>query len=238
MHLLASSRHSPCNDNSWIAFDGGNANSNENDNTVVLRYETAGIKTKETKIVIRKLYERVAKESFARIGKYNTVALSATPFVDNLYQMISVFGMLRPTISVSEFYSSFCYETWGLSMNNRNEIVYVPEISSFKNSIARNNYMKSFCQFYTYDKNIERKRPNKFTFPYISTQDKNNSLYTCYTDTSSTVPLSDVQVKLFENISRFLYGEIKESEIAPLQEPKLEGLVVKKLIEEKELMSN
>jgi hypothetical protein len=224
------------NDNSWIAFDGGNANSNENDNTVVLRYETAGIKTKETKIVIRKLYERVAKESFARIGKYNTVALSATPFVDNLYQMISVFGMLRPTISVSEFYSSFCYETWGLSMNNRNEIVYVPEISSFKNSIARNNYMKSFCQFYTYDKNIERKRPNKFTFPYISTQDKNNSLYTCYTDTSSTVPLSDVQVKLFENISRFLYGEIKESEIAPLQEPKLEGLVVKKLIEEKELM--
>lgn len=217
-----------------ISYRPGTGSSDEYNKKSVLRYETAGIKTKETKIVVRKLFELVARDNFNKNGKYNTIALSATPFVDNLYQMISVFGMLRPTMSVAEFYSSFCYETWGLSMNNKNEIVYVPEISSFKNSIARNNYMKSFCQFYTYDANIERRRPNKFTFPYISAQDKNNSLYTCYTDTSSTVPLSDVQVKLFENISKFLYGEIKESEIAPLREP--EKISVKKLAEEIELL--
>ena len=201
-----------------LRCDYGTQDASMSTNKGAIKFETKGIQTKETKIILSRLLMANYKKNIAERGISNNIVMSATPFVDNLYQMVSVFNMLKSSMKVVDFYSNFCYENWTYGVGSKGEVKYEAQISSFKNKVARNAYIKSNCQFYTFDKQIEERRPKKFIFPYVG-DEKDAILWKCYTEASSSIPLSEPQMYLVKNIGKFLYGEIGIEDIAPLKEP-------------------
>lgn len=197
----------------------GKALSNSKEDIGVVAFNTTmSGGTKPSKIVLFKLLENNYKKNFAEKGVYNNLILSATPFVDSLYQMISVFSMVKPCMRVIDFYNNFCYEEYGFNQDSTGNITYTPSISAFKNKIARNQFIKNYTQFYTADKEIDKKRPRKYIFPFIEYEQGVDMIHS-YGESSSVVPLSDVQYDLITKIAKFLEGESEYEDIALLKDP-------------------
>lgn len=197
----------------------GKATSNSAKNLGVVSFNTKATATSVTKVTLFDLLKNNYSQNFKKSNLYNNLLLSATPFVDNLYQMISVFSMLKPCMDVFEFYNNFCYEDYVFGQGGDGKITYTANISAFKNKLARNQFIKNYTQFQTFDKRIEEQRPRKYTFPFIETEVFSQDKIASYQESSSTIPLSDVQYDLIKNIGKFLSGAISISEIAEIKNP-------------------
>lgn len=208
--------------NQFAAVDQsyGKETSNLKKKVAVVSFNTKAANTSATKVVLFNLLQGNYRRNIAQKNLHNNLILSATPFVDSLYQMISVFSMLKPTMRCVNFFNNFCYEEYSFGQGSKGEIKYLPNFSNFKNKGARNQFIKSYTQFYTFDKRIDEKRPRKFIFPYVEGEQVGNEQIDSYVKSSSIVPLSDEQYRLVKAIGEFLNGNITYEQIAPLVEPK------------------
>lgn len=136
----------------------------------------------------------------------NIMLLSATPFVDNLFQMIGVFNMLRPFPLPIDFFSNYLYQEWDWENDHKGETVLKVQTSNFKNHDARNNWIRLYSQFYTFDQRINAKRPEKFVYPYdckgATNQYEDNCNSNVYLD------FSKEQYDIYKNIGKYVDGSI------------------------------
>ena len=141
----------------------------------------------------------------------NIMLLSATPFVDNLFQMIGVFNMVRPFPLPINFFSNYLYQEWDWENDHKGETVLKVQTSNFKNHDARNNWIRLYSQFYTFDQRINAKRPNKFVYPYDCKNGANQYEDNC--NSSVYLNFSDVQYSIYKNIGKFVDGVIGRDNI-------------------------
>jgi hypothetical protein len=139
--------------------------------------------------------------------------LSATPFVDNLYQMIGVFNLLKKFQQPITFFSNFLYQEWDWENDQRGNTVLKVQTSNFKNHEARNNWIKMFSQFYTFDKRISEQRPNKFTYPFDCKNQSNQYEDNC--NTNVYLDFSTEQFSIYKNLGKYVDGTLAYGNIVP-----------------------
>ena len=140
-------------------------------------------------------------------GRQNTILLSATPFTDDNYQLLSIFNMINKDrmddlgIENSyEFYMKYVIEEWKWDINQRNQFGLFAKIEGYNNGYALSSFIKSFGNFKISDKEIERRRPIKYT---ISSSQQSLDVIK---DVVSIIDLSDVQERMVKNISEYTNG--------------------------------
>ena len=138
----------------------------------------------------------------------NTILLSATPFTDDNYQLLSLFNMIDKSRmdglgvpNAYEFYMKYVIEEWKWDINQRNQFGLFAKIEGYNNGYALSSFIKSFGNFKISDKEIERRRPIKYT---ISSSRQDNKQIS---DVTSVVDLSPVQLRMVNNISKFTNGD-------------------------------
>ncbi len=179
----------------------------------VIKYNLKGNYTSTKKATLFGICKSL-QNKFKESGEYNIMLLSATPFVDNLFQMIGVFNMIRPFQMPLSFFSNYLYQEWDWENDHKGETVLKVQTSNFKNHEARNNWIKLFSQFYTFDARINAKRPNKFTYPY-DCKVPNITQYQDNCDTNVYLDFSKEQYEISQNIGKFMEGTVGFSGIVP-----------------------
>jgi len=153
---------------------------------------------------------KTLQNNFREKRALNIMLLSATPFVDDLFQMIGVFNMIRPFQMPINFFSNYLYQDWDWENDHKGETVLKVQTSDFKNDEARNNWIKLFSQFYTFDARINANRPNKFTYPFDCKSNSNQYEDNC--NSNVYLNFSEEQYKIYKNIGQFVDGTLgKES---------------------------
>jgi len=137
----------------------------------------------------------------------NTILLSATPFTDDNYQMLSLFNMIDKNKMDSlgidnayQFYMKYVIEEWKWDINQRNQFGLFAKIEGYNNGFALSGFIKSFGNFKISDKEIERRRPIKYTIS--STQQPRKEIK----DVVSIIDLTEVQERMVKNISEYTNG--------------------------------
>lgn len=187
----------------YTKFGRGNALS------TVIKFNVKGTKTKSVKGTLFGIARKLQKNK----ENTNIMLLSATPFVDNLYQMIGVFNLLRNFQEPIEFFSNFLYQEWDWDNGSKGNTVLKVQTSKFKNGDARNNWIKMYSQFYTFDNNIDKQRPTKFTYPFDCKSQSNQYEDNC--NTNVYLDFSDDQYKIYKNIGRYVDGVLPYGKIVP-----------------------
>lgn len=177
-----------------------------NDLNNVIKYNLSGKYTSPKKATLYGICKDL-HDLQKQTGTYNVMLLSATPFVDDLFQMMGVFNMLRPFEMPIEFFANYLYQDWDWENDHKGETVLKVQTSSFKNDEARNNWIKLYSQFYTYDERINANRPNKFTYPY-DCNSKNITHYQDNCDTNVYLDFTKEQYEIYQNIGKYLEGKL------------------------------
>ena len=140
-------------------------------------------------------------------GRQNTILLSATPFTDDNYQLLSLFNMINKgrmdDLGIEnsyEFYMKYVIEEWKWDINQRNQFGLFAKIEGYNNGYALSSFIKSFGNFKISDKEIERRRPIKYT---ISSSQQSLDMIK---DVVSIIDLSDIQERMVKNISEYTNG--------------------------------
>lgn len=154
---------------------------------------------------------KTLQSKFKEKRALNVMLLSATPFVDDLFQMIGVFNMLRPFQMPISFFSNYLYQEWDWENDHKGETVLKVQTSDFKNHEARNNWIKLFSQFYTFDARINANRPNKLTYPFDCKNNANQYEDNC--NTNVYLNFSEEQYKMYQNIGKFVEGSMGKDNI-------------------------
>jgi len=138
----------------------------------------------------------------------NTILLSATPFTDDNYQLLSLFNMIdknrMETLSINnayDFYINYVQEEWKWDINQRNQFGLFAKVEGYNNGYALSSFIKSFGNFKISDKEIERRRPIKYTI-----SSSRQSLEQIK-DVVSIIDLTDVQERMVKNISAYTNGD-------------------------------
>ena len=143
-----------------------------------------------------------------RKTQQNTILLSATPFTDDNFQLLSLFNMIDKSRmddlgikNAYDFYIKYVIEEWKWDINQRNQFGLFARIEGYNNGYALSSFIKSFGNFKISDKEIERRRPIKYTISSSSQDNKQIS------DVTSVVDLTAVQLRMVDNISKFTNGD-------------------------------
>jgi len=141
----------------------------------------------------------------------NVILLTATPFTDDNYQMLSLFSMIDQdrlrmlnVNSAYEFFVRYVQEAWKWDINQRNQFGLFAKIDGYVNGYALSSFIKSFGNFKISDKEIERRRPKKFT---ISSSTQNEA---DLKDCKSIIDLSKTQLRMVTNISKYTNGDLED----------------------------
>lgn len=144
----------------------------------------------------------------------NIMLLSATPFVDDLFQMVGVFNMINKFPMPFEFFSTYMYQDWDWENNHKGETVLKVQTSNFKNDEARNNWIRLFSQFVTFDVNVNKDRPNKFIYPFDCKYSATGTPeYIDNCNTNVFLDFTKEQYEIYKNIGKFVDGLIPETAI-------------------------
>ena len=140
-------------------------------------------------------------------GMQNTILLSATPFTDDNYQLLSIFNMVNKkrmdSLGINnsyEFYMKYVVEEWKWDINQRNQFGLFAKVEGYNNGYALSSFIKSFGNFKISDKEIERRRPIKYT---ISSSQQSLEVIK---DVVSIIDLTDIQERMVKNISEYTNG--------------------------------
>jgi len=175
------------------------------------------LSSKKTSVIKSSLFGicKTLQNNFSNKKAINIMLLSATPFVDNLFQMIGVFNMLRPFPLPINFFSNYLYQEWDWENDHKGETVLKVQTSNFKNHDARNNWIRLYSQFYTFDQRINAKRPNKFVYPYDCKNSVNQYEDNC--NSSVYLDFSEEQYSIYKNIGKFVDGVIGRDNIVKIK---------------------
>ena len=98
----------------------------------------------------------------------NTIFLSATPFTDDNFQMLSLFGALSTSklmqgnvFNTFDFFQVYAKELWQKDIDYQNRYTLFPKIIGYKNNYALSQLIKTFTNFKISDAEIEAQRPQK-----------------------------------------------------------------------------
>jgi hypothetical protein len=140
----------------------------------------------------------------------NIILLTATPFTDNNFQMLSLYFSMNKQLSAQmgvdnayEFFSTYVSEVWKLDINERGGTSLFPKIDKYFNNRALSNYIKTFADFKVSDAVIEKKRPIKYiisSLPSSVPSSKEGA------DVRSLVDVNDIQKKMLKNLSEYVVG--------------------------------
>ncbi len=183
------------------------------DMSSLIKYNLTGKYTSTKKATLFGICKGLQQQK-QKVGNYNIMLLSATPFVDDLYQMIGVFNMLKPFDLPISFFSNYLYQDWDWENDHKGETVLKVQTSTFKNDEARNNWIRLYSQFYTFDKRINANRPNKLTYPYDCKQNIEFN-YKDNCDSNVYLDFTKEQFEIYENIGKYLEGQIGYENIVP-----------------------
>lgn len=175
----------------------------------IIKFNVQGKKTSNIKATLFGIANKLQKNK----ENINIMLLSATPFVDNLYQMIGVFNLLKKFQQPITFFSNFLYQEWDWENDQRGNTVLKVQTSNFKNHEARNNWIKMFSQFYTFDKRISEQRPNKFTYPFDCKNQSNQYEDNC--NTNVYLDFSTEQFNIYKNLGKYVDGTLAYGNIVP-----------------------
>jgi len=179
----------------------------------IIKFNVQGKKTSNIKSTLFGIAKKLQKNK----ENINIMLLSATPFVDNLYQMIGVFNLLRNFQQPITFFSNYLYQEWDWENDQRGNTVLKVQTSNFKNHEARNNWIKMFSQFYTFDKRISEQRPQKFIYPFDSKNQSNQYEDNC--NTNVYLDFSPEQFNIYQNLGKYVDGSLAYGNIVPSVKP-------------------
>jgi len=98
----------------------------------------------------------------------NTIFLTATPFTDDNFQMLSLFGALSTeklyrsgVYSLFDFFRLYVNEIWRKDIDYQGRYGLTPKIESYKNVYSMSQLIRSFTNFQISSKEIAAKRPQK-----------------------------------------------------------------------------
>ena len=149
----------------------------------------------------------------------NTIFLSATPFTDDNFQMLSLFGSLNTrklmqshVFNTFDFFQLYAKELWQKDIDYQNRYTLFPKIVGYKNIYALSQLIKSFTNFKISDAEIEAQRPQKVivgTDPIRIQSVTDESL----SKVLSQVPFNEVQEKMNVDLNRYITLE-SDSELS------------------------
>lgn len=139
----------------------------------------------------------------------NTIFLSATPFTDDNFQMLSLFGALSQEKlaqaninNTFDFFQVYANELWQKDIDYQNQYTLFPKIVGYKNVYALSNLIRNFTNFKISDKEINRRRPHKVIIGTDRPKlDKNNEDLNTL---KALVPYNDIQKKMNADLERYI----------------------------------
>lgn len=151
--------------------------------------------------------EAISKNQKRKID--NTIFLSATPFTDDNFQMLSLFGALSMrrlmqgnVFNTYDFFQVYAKELWQKDIDYQNRYTLFPKIVGYKNIYSLSQMIRTFTNFKISDAEIEAKRPSKIIVgvkpPQINESDA------ALDKLVSQVPFNDVQKKMNEDLTKYI----------------------------------
>ena len=196
----------------WYEWTTGKATPNMK--TANLRFKSSGKSSSVDKMTLLALTQDIFVKNQNK-DIVNSMMLSATPFTDNIFQMLGVFAMvdyqrmLELNIwSPFKFYENFAIESWKLMMTHKGEFEYQPVTEKFINMEALQTFRDSLSNFKSTDKEIEANRPTKLIIPQQDSETIQD--FKVLEDVDSKVPLTKVQESIKERIEKFIAGEFDD----------------------------
>ena len=152
----------------------------------------------------------------------NTIFLSATPFTDDNFQMLSLFGALSTSklmqghvFNTFDLFQVYAKELWQKDIDYQNRYTLFPKIVGYKNIYALSQLIKSFTNFKISDAEIEAQRPQKVIVgtdaPTIEGVDKSD-----LEKVLSQVPFNEAQEKMNKDLNKYITLE-SDSELSYTQ---------------------
>ena len=140
----------------------------------------------------------------------NTIFLSATPFTDDNFQMLSLFGALSTeklmqanVFNTFDFFQLYANELWQKDIDYQNKYSLFPKIASYKNVYALSQMIRSFTNFKISDAEIEADRPQKVVVGTDAPQLKGVQ-DDALSKVLSQVPYNDVQQKMNDDLEKYI----------------------------------
>jgi hypothetical protein len=143
----------------------------------------------------------------------NVILLTATPFTDNNFQMLSLYFAMNKGLSAEmgvnnayDFFSTYVSEIWKLDINERGSLSLFPKVDDYYNPKALSNYIKTFADFKVSDAEIQKNRPEKVVVSSIP-NNLSEKILKNGNKIKSLVEVTDVQKKMLKNLSDFVIGK-------------------------------
>ena len=141
----------------------------------------------------------------------NTIFLSATPFTDDNFQMLSLFGALSTSklmqgnvFNTFDFFQVYAKELWQKDIDYQNRYTLFPKIVGYKNNYALSQLIKTFTNFKISDAEIEAQRPQKVIIgteaPRIEGAEEDEGLQKVL----SQVPFNEAQKKMNLDLNKYI----------------------------------
>ena len=136
----------------------------------------------------------------------NTIFLTATPFTDDNFQMISLFGALSTeklyrsgVYSLFDFFRLYVNEIWRKDIDYQGRYGLTPKIESYKNVYSMSQLIRSFTNFQISSKEIDAKRPQKIPLAVEDIVIDGNRL-----SAKGQVGFNDAQLKMNQYLNDFV----------------------------------
>ena len=143
----------------------------------------------------------------------NTIFLSATPFTDDNFQMLSLFGTLSMKklmqaniFNAFDFFMLYARERWQKDIDYRNNYSLFPKIIGYKNIYSLSQFIRTFTNFKISDAEIEANRPQKVVIgtnaPVIKGVDAEDA--EALSKLVSQIPFSEAQKKMNKDLEDYV----------------------------------
>ena len=139
----------------------------------------------------------------------NTIFLSATPFTDDNFQMVSLFGglsrekMLQANVfNTFDFFQLYVRELWVKDIDYQNNYSLFAKIVGYKNIYSLSQMIKSFTDFKVSDEEINKNRPIKALIG--TTKAKNLPKDPALDKLRALVPFSEAQKKMNADMEAYI----------------------------------
>ena len=146
----------------------------------------------------------------------NTIFLSATPFTDDNFQMLTLFGALDSRklyeagiYNTFDFFRTYVNELWQKDINYQNQYTLFAKVVGYKNIYSLSQLIKSYTDFRISDKEIEANRPLKVLVGVdevkLTTLDKSEVIEDeGLKKLRSLVPFNDAQEKMNKDLEDYI----------------------------------
>jgi hypothetical protein len=176
-------------------------------------------------------------------GKKNTILLSATPFTDTPFQVLSVLGMANYEMLAEnginsgwEFFNNYVDETYKNDLRHDGGYGLFIDVNGYYNDKALSNLITNVTNVKITDVEIEKSRPKKAIIPQntiaedtenkVSETTQMGDMFSELSEVNSRVMLSDAQEKYAEIIRDYIKDDNNQTpikELFPINENRITG---------------